>query len=122
MKLQILQENLSRALSTASRFTSSRSQLPILGNILLAATKSKFSVSSTNLEVSVIINIGAKVAEEGSVSIPSRSITEVVSNLPKETLELDSKNEQLKISSPGFSSSLMGMDASDFPKIPSSIS
>ena len=121
MKLQILQENLAKALSVASRFTSNRSQLPILGNILLTAGKSKFSVSSTNLEVSVVIHIGAKVAEEGSISIPSKVIAELVGNLPKETLDLNSQKEQLKISSPGFSSSLLGMDGSDFPKIPSSI-
>jgi len=121
MKLQILQENLAKALSTASRFTSNRSQLPILGNILLEASKSKFSVSSTNLEVSVAIHIGAKVDEEGSISIPSKVIAELVGNLPKETLNLNSQKEQLKISSPGFSSSLLGMDSTDFPKIPSVI-
>lgn len=122
MKLQILQENLTKALSLASRFASSRAQLPILGNILLTADKSKFSVSSTNLEVSVVVHIGAKVTQEGSVSIPSKVITDLVGNLPKETLELTSEKERLKISSPGFSSSLLGMDATDFPNIPSMIS
>ena len=36
MKLSILQEALSKALSTASRFVASRSTLPVLSNVILA--------------------------------------------------------------------------------------
>ena len=45
MKLTVLQENLAKAVTQASRFASTRSQLPILGNILLRATKTKLTVS-----------------------------------------------------------------------------
>lgn len=121
MKLQILQENLSKAINTASRFTSSRSQLPILGNILLSAQKTKILICSTNLEISVSIAVGAKVEEVGEVSVPSKVVNEVVGNLPKETLELSSEKEQLQISAPNFSSSILGINSSDFPKIPNAI-
>ncbi|MCX6079504.1 MAG: hypothetical protein NTW32_08235, partial [Chloroflexi bacterium] len=36
MKVTVLQENLSRGLSTVSRAVSSRSTLPVLANILIA--------------------------------------------------------------------------------------
>lgn len=121
MKLQILQENLSKALTVASRFSSTKAQLPILGNILLSVQKTKVLVSSTNLEVSVAIAVGAKVEEEGEISIPSKTISEVVINLPKETINLSAEKEQLKISASNFSSTVLGMNASDFPKIPSSV-
>lgn len=121
MKLQILQENLSKALTVASRFASTKAQLPILGNILLSVQKTKVLVSSTNLEVSVAIAVGAKVEEEGEISIPSKTISEVVINLPKETINLSAEKEQLKISASNFSSTVLGMNASDFPKIPSSV-
>ena len=121
MKLQILQENLAKAISLASRFTTSRAQLPILGNILLTASKTKLNVSSTNLEISVSTSVGAKIEKDGEISIPSKIISEVVQNLPKETLELESEKEHLKISSSAFSSDVLGMNTSDFPKVPSSI-
>lgn len=121
MKLQILQENLAKAVSTASRFSSSRAQLPILGNVLLSAQKTKVIICSTNLEISVSIAVGAKVEETGDVSVPSRIINEVVGNLPKETLEISSEKEQLKILTSNFSSSILGMNSSDFPKIPISV-
>jgi len=118
MKLTVLQENLAKAVTQASRFASVRSQLPILGNILLKATKTKLTISSTNLEISVLIQIGAKIEEEGQISIPSKVISELVNNLPKEQITLESEKEQLKIKTSGFSSNILGMDATDFPKIP----
>ncbi len=121
MKLQILQENLAKAVGTAARFSSARAQLPILGNILLTAKKTKIIVSATNLEISVSIEEGAKIEEEGEIALPSKVISEMVANLPKETISLESEKEQLKISATGFSSSVLGMNSSDFPKIPSSL-
>lgn len=121
MKLTVLQENLSKALSQASRFASTRSQLPILGNILLKATKTKLVVSSTNLEISISIKVGAKIEEEGEISIPSKIISELVNNLPKDLITLETDKETLKIATKGFSSKLLGMNSSDFPKIPENV-
>lgn len=121
MKLQILQENFAKAITLASRFTTTRAQLPILGNILLSSSKTKLTVSSTNLEISVSTSLGAKVEKEGEISIPSKVLSELVGNLPKETLSLEAEKEHLKISSSSFSSDILGMNTSDFPKIPSSV-
>ena len=122
MKLQILQENLGKSVALASRFTSSRAQLPILGNILLKGSKTKLSVLSTNLETSVAIAVGAKVEKDGEIAVPSRVFSELVANLPRETVSLEAEKEQLKVATPSFSSTILGMNTSDFPKIPSSIS
>lgn len=121
MKLQVLQENLEKAISITSRFASTKAQLPILGNILISARKNKVFVSSTNLEISACVQVGAKVEEDGEISIPSKVISDLVSNLVKETISLESEKEQLKISSTGFLSRILGMDPSDFPKIPTSL-
>lgn len=118
MKLQVLQENLVKALNLTSRFASSRAQLPVLGNIILSAGKTKLLVASTNLEISVATWIGAKVEKEGSLTVPARTVTDLVTNLLPGTVNLESEKEQLKISSPSFTSTLSGMNSSDFPKIP----
>jgi len=117
MKFQILQENIQKAVTITSRFASNKTQLPILGNILLSATKSKIYISSTNLEISASVQVGAKVEEEGDISVPSKVIAELVGNLPKETINISSETEHLKISAPGFSSTILGINSSDFPKI-----
>jgi len=121
MKLQVLQENLEKAVSITTRFASTKAQLPILSNILFSTKKSKIYISSTNLEISASVQIGAKVESEGEISIPAKVITDLVSNLPKETISLESEKEQLKISANGFSSAVLGMDPTDFPKVPNSL-
>lgn len=121
MKLTVLQENLEKAIGVASRFASVKAQLPILSNILISAQKTKIMICATNLEVSVAVSIGAKIEEDGEISIPSKVINEIVGNLPHETVNLSSEKEQLKLSAPNFSSVILGMNSSDFPKIPSSI-
>ncbi len=122
MKAGILQENLVKAVTSAARFASVRAQLPILSNILISAQKTKVFISSTNLEISISTQIGAKVLEDGDICVPSRVIAELIGNLPKETINLESEKEQLKISTSGFSSNVLGMNSTDFPKVPNSIS
>ena len=121
MKIQVLQENFSKALTTASRFTSSRAQLPVLGNILLAAGRNKLSISSTNLEISIALSIGAKVEKEGAITVPSRTITDLVSNLRPGTVSLAAEKEQLTIKAERFNSTISGMNPSDFPEIPQTL-
>jgi DNA polymerase-3 subunit beta len=121
MKVQVLQENFAKALTTASRFASTRAQLPVLGNILLSASKNKLSVSSTNLEISIALVVGAKVEKEGSITIPARTITDLISNLKPGALELEAEKEQLHVVAEKFRSTLSGMNPSDFPEIPQSI-
>lgn len=121
MKVQILQENFSKALSIASRFASSKAQLPVLGNIYLAAQKNRLQIISTNLEISVATSIGAQVKTAGEITVPSRVISEIISNLGPGALNIEAEKEQLKISSANFFSSVSGMNASDFPEVPKAL-
>lgn len=121
MKIQVLQENLSKALSICNRFTSSRVQLPVLSNILLKTNKNKLLLSATNLETSISINIGAKVNKEGNITVPSRAINEIISNLDPGQIDLQVVKEILKIRASDFKSDITGLNSSDFPKVPSEI-
>ncbi|HJX59337.1 MAG TPA: DNA polymerase III subunit beta [Patescibacteria group bacterium] len=121
MKLEVLQENLNKALVSASRFVSPKAQLPVLGNILLKATKTKLIVASTNLEISVASSIGAQVKEEGEITVPARSITEIVANLLPGSMSISSEKEQLKIESQSSTLVLSGMNSADFPSVPQKI-
>lgn len=121
MDLEILQENLSKALSITSRFISTRALLPVLANILLKGDKTKLIVSGTNLETSASISLGAKIKEDGELTIPAKNFFEVVSNLTPGNIHLISEKESLKIVGSGFTGKILGMNASDFPKVPQTI-
>lgn len=121
MKVEVLQENFAKALSLTSRFVSSRAQLPVLSNVLLSAKGTKLHLSATNLEISLSTSIGAKVEEEGEITIPARVLTDLITNLSKGPLTLSANKEQLEISSIHFSGNILGLNSSEFPKVPSTI-
>ncbi|KKQ97975.1 MAG: polymerase III subunit beta protein [Candidatus Woesebacteria bacterium GW2011_GWB1_39_12] len=121
MKIQVLQENLSKAVSICSRFASSRIQLPVLANILLKTTKSKFTLSATNLEMSVSISIGAKIEKEGQITVPARVLNDLILNLNTGTVNLEVEKESLRITNLSFESTISGMNASDFPSLPEEV-
>ncbi len=118
MKLTVLQENLKNAVSLASRFVSPKAQLPILGNILLKTDKLKLTLSATNFETSVKTSIGAKIIEEGEITVNGKTLNDVVSNLSSGSLEIEVKKEQVKITSGSFRSNILGINSSDFPVLP----
>lgn len=118
MKLTVLQENLHKGLSVASRFVSSRAQLPVLSNLLLTTEKGRLKISATNLETGVVLRIGASVEEEGAVTIPSRILAEYVASLPAGKLELAVKGAQLKITGGSSKADFTGLPAGEFPDMP----
>lgn len=118
MELSVTQENLSKALSAVSRVASSRTQLPILNNILIRTDGNRLLVAATNLEIASTQYIGAKVKTPGAITIPARLITEFVSNLPKETIELKVVSNNLHITCGSYKSTINGVIADDFPELP----
>jgi DNA polymerase-3 subunit beta len=118
MEVTVTQENLSFALSSASRIASSKAGLPILNNILLRTDSSRLLVAATNLEVATSHRIGAKVVKPGSITVPSRLISEFVQNLPKEKITLKVSDNKLLISSAQSSSKINGVPDEEFPELP----
>lgn len=121
MEVKVLQQDFAKALSTASRFASPKAQLPVLGNIFLKAEKGKIHIISTNLEVSIILKVGADVKKSGELTVPSKVITELVNNLSGGSIELSAEKERMSIKSSNFSSVISGMNASDFPSVPTEL-
>src|SRR3990172_669413 len=118
MKLQVLQEEFVKNVNIAQRFTSSRAQLPVLGNVMLQGLGNKLYISATNLENSIYTSIGAKIENEGEITVPVKILYDLISNLNSGNVELKSEKEVLEISSGSFSSKITGVNASDFPSIP----
>ena len=118
MELTVTQENLTRALGAASRVASTKTQLPILSNILLRTDGTRLMVAATNLEIASTQLIGAKIINDGAVTIPARLITEFVASLPKTTVTLKVVDNKLHLSAEGYSSVINGSVADDFPELP----
>lgn len=118
MKLQVTQENLNRALGTVARVANSRNTLPILSNILVRTASNRLSIAATNLDIAITHYIGAKVSDEGSVTVPARLMQDFVSSLPAGVIELDLEETKLHITTDQYKSVVNGIAADDFPVMP----
>lgn len=118
MKISVIQENLSKALNVVNRVVSSRASLAVLSNIMLKINKGQLEVTGTNLEMAIVYKIGAKVEKDGALSVPARLLTDLVSSLPNDKLLLSSDNNNLKIKTNNFESSINGISSDEFPTIP----
>ncbi len=120
MKLSCLQENLSRGLNIVGRAVATRTTLPITQNVLIATDQSRLKLAATNLEMAISCWIGAKVEEEGATTVPARLLTEFVSTLPNDKIDMTllPKSKTLELKCARFEARMSGVDARDFPPIP----
>ncbi len=121
MKLSCLQENLNKGLSIVGRAVATRTTLPITNNVLLATDNGRLKLVATNLEMAISCWIGAKIEDEGAITVPARLLTEFVSSLPNDTIavNLSPQTKTLGLKCARFEARISGVDARDFPPIPS---
>ena len=121
MRLSVLQENLAKGLSIVGRAVSSRSTLPVLGNILLSTDDNRLKLAATNLEVGVICWIGAQVEDDGAITLPARLLTDWVNSMQPDRIgmEMVVRQMSMNLKCGRSESNIKGIDASEFPLIPS---
>jgi DNA polymerase-3 subunit beta len=120
MKVSVLQENLAHGLNVVSRAVSPRSTLPVLANVLVATDEGRLRLSATNLELGITCWIGAKIEEEGSVTVPARTFTDLVSTLPADrvNMALNVRTQTLNVRCGTSNTDIKGIDAQEFPPMP----
>jgi DNA polymerase III subunit beta len=120
MKVSCLQENLAKGLSVVARAVASRSTLPVLGNILLATDNGRLRLSATNLELGITCWIGVKIEEEGSITVPAKTLVDLVNTLPADKVEMELvvRTQTLNLVCGRTRAHIKGIDAQEFPLIP----
>src|SRR6185503_14649596 len=115
-----MQENLARGLQVVSRAVSTRNTLPVLANVLLKTEDGGLKLTATNLEIGVTYWVAGKIDTDGATTVPARLLTDVINSLPagdRVDLELQGA-ATLRIRSGRFETHIKGIDADDFPAIP----
>ncbi len=120
MKAIVKQQHLAHGVNVVVRAVSPRSTLPVLSNILVKTDEGRLRLSATNLELGITTWIGARVKDEGAITVPSRTFADLISNLPNEdvTLTLDSQTRTLNVRCGTSTTDIKGIDAEEFPPMP----
>lgn len=121
MKLVCTQKALAEGLATVDRAVPSKSPLPVLSNVLLATDDGRLKLVANNLEMAISAWIGADVAEEGSVTLPARLLSDFVTSLGGGDVQMALKpgTRTMHLRCGRFEANINGMDAADFPAVPS---
>ncbi|MBN1318317.1 MAG: DNA polymerase III subunit beta [Anaerolineales bacterium] len=120
MKLTCLQENLAKGLGIVGKAVSTRSTLPVLANVLLATDNSRLKLAATNLELAITCWIGARIEEEGAITVPARTLVDMVNVFSSEQVDMDLnlRTNTLGLTCGRSEANIKGIDASEFPMIP----
>ncbi|TVR24504.1 MAG: DNA polymerase III subunit beta [Anaerolineaceae bacterium] len=121
MKITVIQESLARGLSIVGKAVESRPTMPVLSNVLIQTEESRLRLSAVNMTLGLGITcwIGASVSESGSITLPSKTLMDLVSNLSPEkvTLTLDTNTLTLQLTCGGTKANIKGIDADEFPPV-----
>jgi DNA polymerase-3 subunit beta len=119
MKLFCNQKDLEHALSIVDKAISPNNTLPVLNNILLKSEGKKLHFFATNLEIAISCSINADVRSEGGITVPAKLLTNYISLLNSEKVELSlTEGTSLSINSSFSSTKIKCISADEFPLIP----
>lgn len=118
MKVSILKIHLIQALTKTARVVSSKSQLPILQNILLETKGNRLNLIGTNSEITIITKAQAKIEEEGGVCVPAKLFMEIISSFPDTQINLSVKEGSMMIKSDGYEAMISCVGKEEFPPVP----
>ncbi len=119
MKFSTSKNELQQALQKLSKATPIRSTLPILSCVLITATNKKTTLRTTDLELTIDLEISVSIEEEGSAAIPLKQLYDITNELNETriTIIVDNKNK-VKIKTKSGSYDLMGKQKEEFPATP----
>ena len=120
VKLTTEQAALQRGLNIVGRGVATRSTLPQTQHIYLATDGQRLKLAATNLQIAITNWVPAAVTEDGAITVPARLLSEFVSSLPSAEIAISvaPRSRQAQISCARNEATISGMDADDFPPIP----
>ncbi|MCU0498821.1 MAG: DNA polymerase III subunit beta [Anaerolineae bacterium] len=119
MRISVLQENLARGLSLVSRAIENRPTMPVLSNVLLKTEDARLKLAAVNMSLGLGITcwIGAKIEQEGAITLPAKTFADLVSNLSQERVDLtlDPATQTVQLRCGSTKANIKGIDANEFP-------
>lgn len=118
MKIIVLKNNLKEGLDAVSRTVGEKINLPILKNVLIDGEDGKIKIFATNLETAIIKEVSGKIIEPGKITVPFDVLFNIISNVPGERINLETKKSNLFLKTDNYEASIQGVNSDEFPIIP----
>jgi len=120
MQFNVKRSSLLGELNLVQGVIEKKSTIPILSNILLDARGEHVNITATDLDVSICCGCGADVAGEGTMTVSSRRLFDIVRLLPEDSeircTQLE--NDWMEVRSGSSEFKVVGLPRENFPSIP----
>ena len=119
MRFEVSSSELLKQLNITSGAISANPVLPIMEDYLFDVKNNVLSISSTNLETTIVTQLDVTSDEDGIIAIPAKMLLDTIKALPEQpvTITVD-ENNGVKILSAVGVYKLSGDSADDFPSPP----
>ncbi len=118
MKFSIQREDFLKPLQQVIGVVERRQTLPVLGNVLINATKKYIKLTATDLEVELQAQVNVAVAEVGDITLPARKLLDICRTLPAEAqLDISVKKDRALVRSGKSRFTLSTLPATEFPVV-----
>src|SRR5438128_5963703 len=119
MNLSISKEQIINGLQAVQNVVSTRTTLPILSNVLLRAEGEKLEFTATDLDVTVVCGVEAKIKKPGSSTVPVKRLFGIVRELGNSEIDLEVDEKHVcSIRSGASFYKINGLSADEFPPLP----
>ena len=122
MKFQVERDVLAEAVGWVSRALPARPVIPVLSGLLLQAadglTAGGLTLSCFDYEVSARAEVGAEVAEPGTVLVPGRLLAEITRSLPSLPVEFADDPDGVSLTCGSASFTLVTLPVEEYPDLP----
>ena len=119
MKFSINKNTLQSTLAEHNKVIPIRTTLPILACAVFSVEKTKLTITTSDLEQTIISKTKIASKEEGSIALPISKLLEIISALTDEDIKITSnKDNQIEISSIQGVYKITGKEIEDFPETP----
>src|SRR6188472_2700049 len=120
MKFIVSSSALLKQLQQINGVIGANTVLPILEDFLFEIDKNKLTVTATDLETVMRIQLDVEAREPGRVCVPARILMDSLKNLPDQPLTFNiDKNYAIELTSDSGKYKVMGENPDNFPKEPS---
>ncbi|NTU72828.1 DNA polymerase III subunit beta, partial [Candidatus Roizmanbacteria bacterium] len=107
------------SLNSLQNITNKKGTLAIISNVLIESLSGGILLTATDLEVGLQLFVPAEIYSEGSLTLPSKKIFEIVRESGSDSIYIEEMENSWVIIKAGLSTyNLAGMSSSEFPEFP----
>lgn len=119
MKLELNKNKIEKAVSKAEKIASKSSTLPALECLLLDYDNNTLKIRSTNIDLTIVIELKTKGNEKGKILVPAKPLNSFLSNLPKSdnNVIFETSGSKLHITSETTDTFINTQPVDDFPVV-----